>query len=65
MRQGFSAARLARIAPFLNRNYLDTGVLPGAQLLLWRRGETVLNEVVGLRDRVRGTAMEQDTIHRI
>jgi len=65
MTQGFSRERLARIVPFLQRAYIQTGVLPGAQLLLWRRGETVLDAVVGLRDRVRGSAMEPDTIHRI
>lgn len=63
--QGFSPARLARIAPFLQRNYVDTGVLPGAQVLIWRRGQTVLDTVMGVRDRVRETPMSQDTIHRI
>ena len=62
---GFSQDRLDRIAPFLQQRYLDTGVLPGAQVLLWRRGQTVLDIVVGQRDRVRETPMEQDTIHRI
>jgi CubicO group peptidase (beta-lactamase class C family) len=65
MTQGFSQARLDRIAPFLRRAYIETGVLPGAQLLLWRRGETVLDIVTGQRDRVRETPMERDTIHRI
>lgn len=65
MTQGFSRERLARIIPFLRRAWIEPGWLPGAQLLLWRRGETVLDEVAGLRDRVRGTAMERDTIHRI
>ncbi len=65
MGHGFSPERLARIAPFLERNWIAPGWLPGAQLLLWRRGETVLDTVMGLRDRVRGTAMEPDTIHRI
>ena len=65
MSQGFSSARLARIMPFLQHQYVDTGVLPGAQVLVWRRGETVLDAVTGLRDRVRETPMEQDTIHRI
>jgi CubicO group peptidase (beta-lactamase class C family) len=65
MTQGFSAERLARIAPFLARNWIEPGWLPGVQLLLWRRGETVLDVVVGQRDRVRGTPMERDTIHRI
>lgn len=65
MTQGFSRERLARIIPFLRRAWIEPGWLPGAQLLLWRRGETVLDEAAGLRDRVRGTAMERDTIHRI
>lgn len=63
--QGFSQERLDRIAPFLQRHYVETGVLPGAQLLLWRRGQTVLDTVVGQRDRVRETPMAPDTIHRI
>jgi CubicO group peptidase (beta-lactamase class C family) len=65
MTHGFSAARLARIMPFLERRWITPGWLPGCQLLLWRRGETVLDAVSGLRDRVRETPMAQDTIHRI
>ncbi len=65
MTQGFSRQRLDRIAPFLRRAWIEPGWLPGAQLLLWRRGETVLDIVAGERDRVRGTPMERDTIHRI
>jgi CubicO group peptidase (beta-lactamase class C family) len=65
MSQGFSRARLDRIAPFLERTYVAPGALPGAQILIWRRGETVLDAVVGVSDRVRGTAMTRDTIHRI
>jgi len=65
MTHGFSAERLARIAPFLQRTWIEPGWLPGVQVLLWRRGETVLDLVLGQRDRVRGTAMERDTIHRI
>ena len=65
MGHGFSQQRLDRIAPFLARAWVEPGWLPGAQVLLWRRGETVLDAVVGQRDRVRGTAMEPGTIHRI
>jgi CubicO group peptidase (beta-lactamase class C family) len=65
MAHGFSPERLARIAPFLQRQWIEPGWLPGAQLLLWRRGETVLDIVTGQRDRVRATPMERDTIHRI
>ena len=65
MTQGFSQQRLDRIAPFLMRAWVEPGWLPGAQVLLWRRGKTVLDAVIGQRDRVRGTPMERDTIHRI
>jgi CubicO group peptidase (beta-lactamase class C family) len=36
---GFDAARLARIDAFLRERYLDTGLLPHAQLLIARDGE--------------------------
>jgi len=65
MSHGFSQDRLDRIAPFLQRQWVEPGWLPGAQLLLWRRGETVLDVALGQRDRVRATPMERDTIHRI
>src|SRR3569833_2498150 len=65
MTHGFSQERLDRIAPFLERKKIEPGWLPGAQVLQWRRGQTVLDDVAGQRDRVRGTAMERDTIHRI
>ena len=38
---GFDADRLARIDAFLRDRYLDPGLLPHAQLLLTRDGETV------------------------
>lgn len=38
---GFAADRLARIEAFLRARYLDPGLLPHAQLLLTRDGETV------------------------
>ena len=40
-RSGFDADRLARIDTFLRERYLDNGLLPHAQLLLTRDGETV------------------------
>ena len=39
--QGFDAARLARIDPYLKTRYLDSGKLPHAQLLIARGGEIV------------------------
>ena len=38
---GFDPARLARIEPFLQARYLDTGKLPNAQLLIARDGRIV------------------------
>jgi CubicO group peptidase (beta-lactamase class C family) len=65
MIQGFSQERLDRILPFLQRRWIEPGWLPGVQVLLWRRGETVLDVAAGQRDRVRQTPMAHDTIHRI
>ncbi|MBV9549866.1 MAG: beta-lactamase family protein [Alphaproteobacteria bacterium] len=65
MTHGFSKQRLDLIAPFLQRAWIEPGWLPGAQVLVWRRGETVLDIVLGERDRVRATPMTHDTIHRI
>jgi CubicO group peptidase (beta-lactamase class C family) len=65
MPKGFSQARLERIAPFLQATYVDPGLIPGAQVLIWRRGEIVLDAVTGQRDLIRKTPVERDTIHRI
>ena len=65
MTHGFSQERLDRIAPFLSRAWIEPGWLPGAQVLVWRRGETALDIVMGVSDRVRVTPMRRDTIHRI
>lgn len=62
---GFSTERLKRIDQFLQERYIDTGRLPGAQLLIARRGELAHEALVGLRDVERGQAVETDTIFRI
>ena len=38
---GFDAARLARIDPFLKEQYIDSGRLPNAQVLVAREGRQV------------------------
>ena len=38
-KSGFAADRLARIEPFIKERYLDTGLLPNAQLLVAHHGE--------------------------
>jgi CubicO group peptidase (beta-lactamase class C family) len=61
----FSQSRLDAIGPFLERSYVAPGLIPGAQLLLWHRGETIHDVAVGQRDLIRKTPLERDTIHRI
>ncbi len=61
---GFSAARLARIDNVFNVE-VARGLIPGAVLLIERKGETVLKRAWGYRNRAAGTAMTTDTIFRI
>ncbi len=61
---GFSGARLARIDNFFNVEVARGGV-PGAVLLVERRGQTVLKRAWGHANRAAGTPMALDTIFRI
>ncbi len=63
--QGFDAARLARIDRFLAERYVEPGLLPGALLLVARRGEIVHKTVLGHASLERGQRLEDDTIFRI
>ena len=62
--QGFSAERLGRIAPWFQAE-VDAGRIPGAVLLVARRGQVVLNEAVGFRDRDARAPMGKDAVFRI
>jgi CubicO group peptidase (beta-lactamase class C family) len=62
---GFSADRLARIAPFLDERYIKSGKLPCAQVQVWRRGKLAYDTTLGLADRERGTPLEADSLFRI
>ncbi|MCC7267105.1 MAG: beta-lactamase family protein [Caulobacteraceae bacterium] len=64
-RLGFSQERLERIGTFLNERYIAPGRLPGAQLLIARRGEIAHELLVGHKDVERGEPVESDTIFRI
>ena len=64
-RLGFSKDRLERIGEFLRERYVAPGRLPGAQLLIARRGEPAHEALIGLRDVERGKPVESDTIFRI
>jgi len=62
---GMSSERLARIDRFITAKYLDTGKLPCAQTLVWRRGELVHSSTLGQADVERGTPLRDDAIFRI
>ena len=61
---GMSGERLARIRPWMQR-YVDSGKLPGMQVLVARGGQCVYHDYVGDRDMERGEPVTEDTIYRI
>ena len=61
---GFVEAGLAQVAPALQA-VIDAGDLSGAVTLIWRKGEVVQVNTLGLRDRESGAPMERDTLFRI
>ena len=63
-RLGFSAERLGRIKPLLER-FVDEGKLPGFVTLVARRGEVAYLETMGYRDIAAQRPYETDTIVRI
>ncbi len=63
--KGFIPERLARIAPFLQTNYIDTGRLPCAQFLLARRGEAIYECSVGHMGIEEKKPLIDDAIFRI
>ena len=62
---GLSSERLKKIDRFIEREYLATGKLHGAQVAVSRRGQLAHFSSLGLMDAERGRAMAQDTIFRI
>ncbi len=65
MSAGFDSKRLDRITATLAENHVDTGAIPGALTLIWRRGQIAHLGLAGVIDRERGTAMRRDAIFRI
>jgi len=61
---GFSGERLARIRPWMQR-YVDSGMLPGIQVMVARGGHCVYHDFTGCRDVERGQPVTEDTIYRI
>jgi len=61
---GFSSQRLQRIRDTLQAD-VDKGIVPGAVMLIARRGHIVSLDAPGYRDREDGSVMTPDTIFRI
>ena len=61
---GLSSERLARLAK-VTQGHVDTGLLPGAVILIARRGKIAYYEAFGFRDRDKGLPMTRDAIFRI
>jgi CubicO group peptidase (beta-lactamase class C family) len=62
---GFDPARLQRINDVIARNYVETGAIPGALTLVWRRGDVVWSGMSGQMDVGKKLAMREDAIFRI
>ena len=62
---GMDCQRLARITDFLQRDYIDTGRMPGTLTLVARHGEICYLQAQGLRDVERQLPMTRDTLFRI
>ncbi|MEP6828759.1 MAG: serine hydrolase domain-containing protein, partial [Rhizomicrobium sp.] len=63
--QGFDPRRLQRIDDVIARNYVETGALPGALTMVWRRGELVWRSASGVLDLGRGLPLREDSIFRL
>jgi CubicO group peptidase (beta-lactamase class C family) len=61
---GFSADRLARIDRVL-REYVDSGRVAGAVVMVLRRGQVAYVDAVGMADREAGRAMRPDALFRL
>ena len=61
---GFDAKRTRQIAEVFSQE-IATGRLPGAVMLVARKGSIVFHEALGQQDPQRGSAMALDSIFRI
>ena len=61
---GLSSAQLARIEA-MTQKYVDSGLVPGAVMLVARRGKVAWTRTIGFRDRAAKEAMRPDSIFRI
>lgn len=61
---GFSAERLARIPQVFQRE-IEQGKIPGAVMIIARKGKVVFEQSVGFQNKDAGTPMKKDAIFRI
>jgi CubicO group peptidase (beta-lactamase class C family) len=61
---GLSSAQLARIEATTEK-YVESGLVPGAVMLVARRGKIAWTKTMGLRDRTAKDPMRSDSIFRI
>ena len=61
---GMSSSRLARLSQVLKEE-VDQGRLPGAVLMVARKGRLVYSDAIGFQDKSAGTPMSRDAIFRI
>lgn len=62
---GLSVPRLALLDRAIQEKYINSGALPGAQIMVWRRGELRHSTTFGAMDLARGKPMCDDAIFRI
>ncbi|MBL8341252.1 MAG: beta-lactamase family protein [Rubrivivax sp.] len=65
IRAGVELARLQPLNERLQRDFIDSGRIPGCQWLLARRGEVLARQTLGRMDVERDRAMREDTLFRI
>ena len=65
MPHGFAPDRLAHVAHAIKAHYVDSGLLPGALTLVWRKGEVAHLGMSGVSDLERKTPMREDAIFRL
>jgi len=63
MPKGFASAGLQRLVDVFARD-VERGAIPGAVVLVIRKGKTALFEAIGFQDRERGLAMQRDAVFR-
>jgi len=61
---GFATERFAHLDRVLH-SYVDKGLIPGVQTLVWRRGRLVHRDRFGFVDVDKATPVAQDTIYRL